>query len=70
VARAEAGFFPGHATAAIEAAVCAYRKVGCWEGGVGIPRDLYEQALNVFQAEGALGSRHKYDEVCIGVPEH
>jgi hypothetical protein len=29
---------------------------------VEILRDLYEQALNVFQAEGGIGRRHSYDD--------
>ncbi len=65
VARAEASFFPDHSVAAIEAAIDAYRTVGCWEGGVDIPRDLYDQSWNVFHTEGAAGKRHPYGDVCI-----
>jgi NitT/TauT family transport system substrate-binding protein len=66
VARAEAGFFEGHSMDALAAGIRAYQAVGCWEGGVEIPRDLYEQALNVFQAEGGIARRHPYEEVCMG----
>jgi NitT/TauT family transport system substrate-binding protein len=66
VARAEAAFFVGRSTDALTAAIQRYQEVGCWEGGVEVPRDLYEQALNVFQTEGAIASRHPYDEVCLG----
>lgn len=65
VAQAEAGFFEGHSMDALAAGIRSYQAVGCWEGGVEIPRDLYEQALNVFQTEGGVGRRHPYDEVCI-----
>ncbi len=68
VARAEAGFFEGHSMDALAAGIRSYRSVGCWEGGVQIPRDLYEQALNVFQAEGGIARRHSYDEVCVAPP--
>jgi NitT/TauT family transport system substrate-binding protein len=64
-ARAEAGFFEGNSIEALEAGIQRYQAVGCWEGGVEIPRDLYEQALNVFQAEGGLARRHPYEEVCL-----
>ena len=67
VARAEAGFFTKHSLDALTAAVSGYRSVGCWDGGVAIPRDLYEQALDVFQAEGGLVHRHRYEDVCAGV---
>ena len=65
VARAEAGFFEGHPVEALAAGIERYQAVGCWEGGVAIPRDLYEQAWNVFQAEGAVARRHPYEEVCL-----
>jgi NitT/TauT family transport system substrate-binding protein len=65
VARAEAKYFPEHSVLAIEAAVAAYQKLGCWEGGVDIPRELYDQSWNVFHTEGAAGKRHPYGDVCI-----
>lgn len=64
VARAESGFFAGYSLDALAAAVGRYQTVGCWEGGVEIPRRLYEQSLNVFQAEGAIVRRYPYEEVC------
>ncbi len=67
VARAVAGFFEGHSMEALAAGIQRYQAVGCWEGGVEISRDLYEQALNVFQAEGGIARRHPYEEVCLGV---
>jgi NitT/TauT family transport system substrate-binding protein len=67
VAHAEAGFFTGYPEDALAAGIQAYQNVGCWEGGVEIPRDLYEQSLNVFQAGGAVARRHPYEEVCGGV---
>ncbi|HLK49051.1 MAG TPA: ABC transporter substrate-binding protein [Bryobacteraceae bacterium] len=62
VARAETDFFPGVAPAILATAIRAYQKVGNWEGGIEIPRDLYEQALTVF--EGEIQRRHPYDQVC------
>jgi hypothetical protein len=29
-----------------------------------IPRNLYEQALNVFEWAGEIARRHAYEEVC------
>ena len=63
VAAAEADFFPQVAPESLAAAVSLYQTLGCWEGGIEIPRDLYEQALNVFQSTGAIAWRHRYDEV-------
>jgi NitT/TauT family transport system substrate-binding protein len=66
VARAEAGFFEENSIEALTAGVRHYQAVGCWEGDVAIPHELYEQALNVFHAEGAIARRHPYEEVCLG----
>ena len=65
VARAEAGYFEGHSMDALAAGIRCYQAIGCWNGGLEIPQDLYEQALNVFQTEGAIGPRHSYEEVCM-----
>ena len=63
---AEASFFEGYSTEALAAGTQRYQSVRCWDGDVEIPRDLYEQALNVFQAEGGIARRHPYEEVCLG----
>ena len=63
VAAAESDLFPGIAAEVLADAVRRYQSLGCWEGGTEIPRDLYEQALNVFQFAGAIAWRHRYDEV-------
>jgi NitT/TauT family transport system substrate-binding protein len=65
VARAEAGFFEGYSMEALVAAIQRYQSLGCWNGGVEIPRDLYEQALNVFASEGGIADRHPYEQVCL-----
>jgi NitT/TauT family transport system substrate-binding protein len=63
VAAAEAEFFPDVPAAALADAVRRYQELGCWDGGLEIPRDLYEQALNVFSACGEITWRHPYEEV-------
>jgi NitT/TauT family transport system substrate-binding protein len=63
VAAAEASFFPGISLEVLTAAIKRYHDLGCWGGGIEIPRDLYEQALNVFEAARAIAWRHRYEEV-------
>lgn len=48
VAEAEAEFFPGVPAEVLAGAVERYQKLGCWEGGLEIPREIYRQALEVF----------------------
>jgi len=68
IAQKEASFFPGVAPLALEAAIAAYQSLGCWEGGPEIPRDLYEQTLEVFLHGDAITQRHPYDEVVAPPP--
>jgi NitT/TauT family transport system substrate-binding protein len=63
VVAAEASFFPLISPTILTAAVKNYQALGCWDGGIEIPRDLYEQALNVFQSAKAITWRHRYEEV-------
>ena len=64
VAAKEASYFPSTDVAVLADAVRHYQTVGCWDGGIEIPRDLYEQALNVFERAGEITTRHSFDEVC------
>ena len=68
IAGREASFFPGVSLRALAAAVARYQNLGCWSGGVEIPRDLYEQALNVFEWAGEIRKRHTYEAVCLASP--
>ena len=63
IADREASFFPGIGEDVLAAAIAAYQRLGCWEGGLNIPQDLYEQALTVFEHAGEVRSRHPYAEV-------
>jgi NitT/TauT family transport system substrate-binding protein len=65
IARAEARLFPGVSETILSQAVEGYQKLGTWSGGIEIPRELYDQALNVFEFVGGIGRRHAWNEVCI-----
>lgn len=68
IAAREASLFPGIERAALAAAVAHYQKLGTWEGDLAIPRELYEQALEVFLHGGAITRRHPYEQVCAQPP--
>lgn len=63
IARAEQSFFPGVHPDALRRAIAHYQQLGAWAGGLDIPRELYEQALNVFQHCGLISRRHPYGQV-------
>ena len=58
IAAKQESFFPGVSERALASAIARYQAMGNWEGGAGIPRDLYEQSLNVFEYSGAIKQRH------------
>jgi NitT/TauT family transport system substrate-binding protein len=68
IAAKQASFFPGVEIAVLAAAIRSYQPLGCWEGGLEIPRDLYEQALNVFEHTAQIPRRYAYDAVCAPPP--
>ncbi|HEX4273866.1 MAG TPA: ABC transporter substrate-binding protein [Bryobacteraceae bacterium] len=61
----EASHFPNLSPVALAAIIDQYKAIGTWEGGPEIPRDLYEQSLNVFESTGAILQRQPYDSVCV-----
>jgi NitT/TauT family transport system substrate-binding protein len=58
-----APFFDGIPARVLASAIHRYQALGCWEGDIEISRDLYEQALNVFESEGEISRRHGYEDV-------
>jgi NitT/TauT family transport system substrate-binding protein len=67
VAEKEQSFFPAIAPEALTAAIGRYQSLGCWQGELEIPRDLYEQALDVFLSGGAIQRRYAYEAVVVRV---
>ena len=68
VAARESEFFPGISPELLASTIARYQELGTWDGGIEIPRDLYEQALNVFQSAGGITWRHCYEEVVAAPP--
>lgn len=68
VAGREASFFPGIHRDVLAHTIRTYQKLGTWEGDLAIPRDLYEQALEVFLHGKAITQRHPYEQVCVAPP--
>lgn len=68
VAAKEQSFFPNTAPEALTAAIARYQALGCWAGDSAIPRELYEQALEVFLSGGAIRTRPAYEAVVVPPP--
>lgn len=62
------GFLPGVAPAVLARTIAAYQALGCWEGGVEIPRASYETLLDVFLFDGVITRRHDYAALIASPP--
>lgn len=69
IADSEAAFFPDVPREALRMAIADYQKLGCWNGGVEIPQDLYEQSLDVFAHSRLINHRHGYQAVVRRIGE-
>jgi len=64
IAAKEAPYFPGISQPALAKAIAEYQNLGTWGGSGQITLPLYEQALNVFEYSGQVGTRHPFELVC------
>jgi NitT/TauT family transport system substrate-binding protein len=65
----DAGFFQEIDPAVLADTVGAYQRLGCWEPGLEISRESYENLLDVFLHSGAITRRHPYDSAIVPPPE-
>jgi NitT/TauT family transport system substrate-binding protein len=65
VASAEIEYFRQIDRIVLATTIARYQALGCWEGGITITRELYEQALNVFLYSGLISRRHPYENVVV-----
>jgi NitT/TauT family transport system substrate-binding protein len=65
IADKEASFFPDLDTTTLAAAIRSYQALGCWEGVIALPRELFEQSVKVFAWAGEIVRRPAYDEICV-----
>ena len=68
VARAEKAYFPRIDEKVLADCIAAYQKLGCWTPHVEITRAAFETTLDIFEYNGKLARRFRYDEVCAPPP--
>jgi NitT/TauT family transport system substrate-binding protein len=69
IAAVEQSMFPGIHRNALTRAIEYYQGLGTWGGGVSIPREPYETALDVFSHSKLVTRRYPYDEVVVAPPD-
>ncbi|HZN26480.1 MAG TPA: ABC transporter substrate-binding protein [Burkholderiales bacterium] len=68
IARAEKPYFPDTDEGVLADCIATYQRLGCWTPHVEITQAAYEKTLDVYEYNGLLKRRYRYDEVCASPP--
>ena len=64
----EYGFFTETDPQVLENTVRAYQRLGCWQQQAEIPKDGYENLLDLFSISGGTSLRYPYDAAIVVPP--
>jgi NitT/TauT family transport system substrate-binding protein len=68
IAKAEKPYFPETDERVLAECIASYQKLGCWTPHVEITQAAYEKTLDIYEYNGLLKRRYRYDEVCALPP--
>ncbi|MDJ0971041.1 MAG: ABC transporter substrate-binding protein [Kiloniellales bacterium] len=68
IARAEKPYFPDIDEAVLADCIATYQRLGCWTPHVEITEAAYEKTLDIFEYNGLIEERYRYDQVCAAPP--
>jgi len=68
IARAEKPYFPDIDEKVLADCIRTYQQLGCWTPHVEITRPAYEKTLDVYEYNGELKARYRYEQVCAEPP--
>jgi len=68
IAKAEKPYFPDIDEGVLADCIATYQRLGCWTPRVEITRAAYERTLDVFEYNGQLKQRYRYEQVCAAPP--
>jgi NitT/TauT family transport system substrate-binding protein len=68
IARAQKPYFPTIDEKVLADCIGTYQQLGCWTPHVEITRAAYERSLDVFEYNGLVKRRYRYEEVCAEPP--
>ncbi len=68
IARAQKPYFPDIDEQVLAECIGTYQQLGCWTPHVEITRAAYEKTLDIFEYNGLLKQRYRYDQVCAEPP--
>ena len=68
ISRAEKPYFPDTDESVLTDCIATYQRLGCWTPHVEITQAAYEKTLDVYEYNGLLKRRYRYEEVCAPPP--
>jgi len=68
IARAEKPYFPQIGEKVLADCIATYQQLGCWTPHVEITKAAYERTLDVFEYNGLVKRRYRYEQVCAMPP--
>jgi NitT/TauT family transport system substrate-binding protein len=68
IAQAQKPYFPDIDEKVLADCIATYQQLGCWTPHVEITRDAYERTLDVYEYNGLLKQRYRYEQVCAAPP--
>ncbi len=68
IARTQKPYFPDIDEKVLADCIATYKQLGCWTPHVEITRAAYEKTLDVFEYNGLLKQRYRYEQVCAAPP--
>ena len=68
IARAEKPYFPDIDESVLADCIATYQRLGCWTRHVEITHAAYERTLDVYEYNGLLKQRYRYEQVCAAPP--
>jgi NitT/TauT family transport system substrate-binding protein len=68
IARAQKPYFKDTDERVLADCIATYQRLGCWTRHAEITRAAYEKTLDVYEYNGLLKERYRYDQVCALPP--
>ena len=68
IARAQKLYVPKTDEDVLADCIETYQQLGCWTPHAEITRAAYERTLDVFEYNGLLRERYRYEQVCAAPP--
>ncbi|MGI9334382.1 MAG: ABC transporter substrate-binding protein [Gammaproteobacteria bacterium] len=68
IARTEKVCFPDIDEGVLAQCIATYQQLGCWTPHVEITRPAFEATLDIFEYNGLLAERYRYEQICTDPP--